>query len=71
MADLDTRDKRMSMIALALPCGRVMPTLDGGFSTAAERAQLAYLYAFASAAPLVFHPWWASSTVLNEAPGDD
>lgn len=65
---VDTANKRRSLMVLALPCGRVMPTLDGGFSTAAERAQLAYLYAFGSAAPVLFPAWWGAQNNQRVGP---
>lgn len=54
---VDTRNKRMSMLALSLPRGRVLPNPDGGFTTAPDRRQLEYLYAFTVAS--AFSPAWA------------
>lgn len=45
---VDTRDKRMSLVNLALPKGRVLPNPVGGFTMAAQRTHLAYLYALAA-----------------------
>lgn len=40
---VDTRDKRFSMIGLAAPFRRMLPTPNGGFD-AADRQQLQYCY---------------------------
>jgi hypothetical protein len=58
---VDTRNKRASMVCLGLPFGRVPPNPDGSLATAADRAQLNYLYALGGAAPpATFNPVWAS-----------
>ena len=48
---VDTRDKRMSLLVLALPLGRVIPNPDGSFANAADRSHLSYQYAFGAASP--------------------
>lgn len=66
---VDTRDKRMSLICLSLPFGRVLPDPDGGFTTSAERAQLNYLYAFGADAPAApFNPVWATNVNRHIGP---
>ena len=47
---VDTRNRRMSMIGLALPVPRVFPDPDSAVDTAAERQQHIYLYAGIDAA---------------------
>jgi len=49
---VDTRDKRMSLIGLALPVPRVLPNPDNSI-TAPDRAMLLFLYYMTLAAPVI------------------
>lgn len=59
---LDTRDKRASMINVALPFGRVFPNPDGSLNIVSDRQQISMLYAFGGVVAPTFNPIWASNS---------
>ncbi len=66
---VDTRDKRFSMLSMARPFVPTLPNPDGAFSTARDRAQLAWMYGglFAGASTFVEGGFGVLSDARNYA----